>query len=125
MDSPVGDQIVCDETVLTITDGTVVTRTHVHELRSGLFRVILIELPRNVRATDGDAVYRVIGTSRGSFTTPDPEAEGGEVGSFDFKLNVIGPGGVLGKIKFRLQIKRNAEEVERDRSTCELFAEDD
>jgi hypothetical protein len=117
---PAGDEIVCDETVLTITSGVVVTRTHVHELRSGLFRVIFIEMPRNVRATDGETVYRVIGTSRGSFTTPDPEAEGGEVGSFDFKLNIIGPGGLFGKVRFRLQIKRNGEEIVReDKSTCE------
>lgn len=118
--SPVGDQIVCDETVLTISSGIVVRRTHVHELRSGLFRVIFIEMPRHVRATDEEeTVYRVVGSSRASFTTPDPEADGGEVGSFDFKLNIIGPGGLFGKVKFRLQIKRNGEVVERDRSTCE------
>jgi hypothetical protein len=124
--SPVGDQIVCDETVLTISSGTVLRRTHVHELRSGLFRVIFIEMPRNVTATDEQETdYRVIGTSRASFTTPDPEAEGGEVGSFDFKLNIIGPGGLLGKVRFRLQMKRNGDVVERDKSTCELFTEDD
>jgi hypothetical protein len=120
--SPVGDEIVCDEGVLTITSGIVVTRTHVHELRSGLFRVIFIEMPRNVTATDEEGTdYRVIGTSRGSFTTPDPEDEGGEVGSFDFKLNIIGPGGLFGKVRIRLQIKRNGDVIERgeDKSTCE------
>jgi hypothetical protein len=118
---PAGDEIVCDEGVLTITSGIVVTRTHVHELRSGLFRVIFIETPRHVRAEDEeDTVYRVVGSSRGSFTTPDPEAEGGEVGSFDFKLNIIGPGGLFGKVRFRLQIKRDGEEIVReDKSTCE------
>jgi hypothetical protein len=121
--SPVGDQIVCGETVLTISSGVVVTRTHVHELRSGLFRVIFVERPHHVRAMDEEeTVYRVVGSSRASFTTPDPEAEGGEVGSFDFKLNIIGPGGLFGKVKFRLQFKRNGAVVERDRSTCELFA---
>jgi hypothetical protein len=119
--SPVGDQIVCDEGVLTITSGMVVSRTHVHELRSGLFRVIFSETPRHVRAEDEEGtVYRVVGSSRGSFTTPDPEDEGGEVGSFDFKLNIVGPGGLFGKVRFRLQIKRNGEEIVReDKSTCE------
>ncbi|HZA90099.1 MAG TPA: hypothetical protein VE401_07670 [Solirubrobacterales bacterium] len=123
--SPAGDQIVCGETVLTITGGTVVTRQHVHELRPGLFRVVFSEVPKGVTATDeAGTVYRFKGSSSGSFTTPDPEAEGGEVGFFRFKLNITGPGGLFGTVDFRVQTKRNGEEVERDRGTCE-FVEDE
>ncbi len=123
--SPVGDQIVCDETVLTISSGIVVSRTHVHELPSGLFRVILVEMPRDVRAVDEEqTVYRLVGSASGNFTTPDPDAEGGEVGFFHFKLNIIGPGGLFGTVNFRIQIKPNGDEIIRDRGTCE-FVEDD
>src|SRR5215211_7627437 len=128
--SPVGDQFVCDGTLVTVTGGTVVSRRHVHELRSGLFRVIFIERPRALRATDEEGtVYRLVGSSRGSFTTPDPEAEDLEVamGSFDFKLNIIGPGGLLGKVRIRIQVKRNGEEIVRgeERSTCEFVDDED
>jgi hypothetical protein len=126
--SPVGDQFACDGTLVTVTGGTVVSRRHVHELRSGLFRVIFIERPR-LRATDEEGtVYRLVGSSRGSFTTPDPEAEDPEVaiGSFDFKLNIIGPGGLLGKVRIRIQVKRNGEEIVREeKSTCESVADED
>jgi hypothetical protein len=124
--SPVGDQFVCDGTLVTVTGGTVVSRRHVHELRSGLFRVIFIERPR-LRATDEEGtVYRLVGSSRGSFTTPDPEAGDIEIGSFDFKLNIIGPGGLLGKVRIRIQVKRNGEEIVREeKSTCEFVADQD
>jgi hypothetical protein len=121
--SPVGDQIVCDETVLTITSGTVVGRTHVHELPSGRFRVILVETPHGVTATDDGTVYRVVGApgAAANFTTSDPEAEetGDEVGIFRFKLNIIGPGGLFGTVDFRIRNKRNGDEIIRDRGTCE------
>jgi hypothetical protein len=124
--SPVGDQFVCDGTLVTVTGGTVVSRRHVHELRSGLFRVIFIERPR-LRATDEEGtVYRLVGSSRGSFTTPDPEAGDIEIGSFDFKLNIIGPGGLLGKVRIRIQVKRNGKEIVREeKSTCEFVADQD
>jgi hypothetical protein len=69
--SPVGDQFLCDETLLTVTGGTLVAREHVHELKSGLFRVILVILPKGVTATDEEGVvYRVAGPVHGNFTTP-------------------------------------------------------
>jgi hypothetical protein len=123
--SPVGDQFVCGETILTVSSGVVVERIHVHELRSGLFRVIFVDIPHGVRATDEeDTVYRLVGSSNGNFTTQDPEAEEFEVGFFRFKLNIIGPGGLFGTVDFRVQFKRNGEVVERERGTCD-FAEDE
>jgi hypothetical protein len=123
--SPVGDQFVCGETIVTVSSGVVVERMHVHELRSGLFRVIFVDIPHGVRATDEeDTVYRLVGSSSGNFTTPDPESdEEVEVGFFRFKLNIIGPGGLFGTVDLRFQFKRNGEMVERDTGTCE-FAED-
>jgi hypothetical protein len=121
--SPVGDQIVCDETVLTITSGTVVGRGHEHELRSGRFRVIFVEKPHQVTATDGEDVYRVVGSpgALANFTTSNPEEDtGDEIGFFSFKLNIIGPGGLFGTVDFSFRIKRNGDVIERDRSTCEL-----
>ena len=82
--SPVGDEWVCGETFLTITGGTVVFRTHVHELPSGLFRVIDVGVNRGVTATDAEGTpYRVVGVVHSNFVTPDPEEETGEeVGFF-------------------------------------------
>jgi hypothetical protein len=124
--SPVGDQIVCGETTLTVRTGTVVTRTHVHPLRNGRFRVIFTEVPRGVTATEEGVpleeatVYRIRGVGHGSFTTPNPDAEGGEVGFFRIRLNILGPGGLFGTLAFRFQVKRNGDEVFRDRGTCQF-----
>jgi hypothetical protein len=119
--SPVGDQIACGETILTIRMGTVVTRTHVHALRNGRFRVIVTAGPQGVTATDEEGtVYRLRGVEHGSFTTPNPDAEGGEIGSFRFRLNILGPGGLFGTVYFRIQVKRNGTEVFRDRGTCQF-----
>jgi hypothetical protein len=122
---PEGDQIVCDDGTLTITGGTVVGRRHVHELPSGdRFRVILVEKPHGVTATDEEGtVYRVVGApgAVGNFTTSDPDAEetGDEIGFFRFKLSIIGPDGLFGKVDFRERHKRNGEEIVRDEGTCE------
>jgi hypothetical protein len=124
--SPVGDQIACGETTLTIRTGTVVTRTHVHPLQNGRFRVIITEAPRGVTATEEGVpleeatVYRLRGVAHGSFTTPNPDAEGGEVGSFRFRLNILGPGGLFGTVAFRIQVKRNGDELFRDTGTCQF-----
>jgi hypothetical protein len=125
--SPVGDQFLCGETLLTVTDGTIVARTQVHELKSGLFRVIQISLPKRVTAEDEEGVvYRVVGPVHGNFETPDPEEETGEeVGFFHQKLNFIGPGGLLGTLDIREQRKPNGDEVIRDRSTCEFVEPND
>jgi len=121
--SPVGDEWVCGETFLTITGGTVVFRTHVHELPSGLFRVIDVGVNRGVTATDAEGIpYRVVGVVHSNFVTPDPEEETGEeVGFFHAKLSFIGPGGLLGALDFRQRSKRNGDEVVRDKSTCEIL----
>ena len=124
--SPIGDQIECGETILTIRTGTVVTRTHVHPLKNGRFRVIVTETPRGVTATEEGipleeaTVYRLRGVAHGSYTTPNPDAEGGEVGFFRFRLNIVGPGGLFGTVDFRVQGKRNGEEISRDRGTCQF-----
>ncbi len=119
--SPAGDQIACGDTLLTVAAGTVVTRVHVHELPSGLFRVILGSRPKGVTATDeGGTVYRLRGAERGNFTTPDPDAEGGEVGSYQFKLNIIGPDGLFGTVDFRIRVKKNGDEIIRDRGSCQF-----
>jgi hypothetical protein len=117
--SPVGDQFLCDETLLTVTGGTIVAREHVHELKSGLFRVILVNLPRGVTASDEEGVvYRVVGPIHGNFTTPDPEGDGGEIGFFHQKLNFIGPGGLFGTLDVLERVKPNGDEIVRDRGTC-------
>jgi hypothetical protein len=124
--SPVGDKIVCGETNLTVRTGTIVTRTHVHPLPNGRFHVIVTQVPRGVTATEEGVpleeatVYQIRGVAHGSFTTPDPDKEGGEVGLFRFKINILGPGGLFGTINFRIQDKRNGDEVIRDRGTCEF-----
>jgi hypothetical protein len=125
--SPVGDQIVCDETLLTVSSGIVVSRTHVHELPSGLFRIISVDMTRDVTATDEEGtVYRLVGGGRANFTTPDPDVETGEeIGFFRFKLNIIGPGGLFGTVDFRIRGKRNGDVIEQDRGTCQFVETND
>jgi hypothetical protein len=120
--SPVGDQFVCDGTLLTVTGGTLVDRTHVHELKSGRFRVIFVTLPKGVTAEDeGGVEYRVVGPTHANFTTSDPDAEtGDEIGFFHQKLNFIGPDGLLGTLDFRVQTKPNGDVIERDKGTCQF-----
>ena len=121
-----GVSIACNGTVLeAVPGGTVVSRTHLHELRSGRFRHIFSDAPRHVKATDDEGtVYRVVGPGvRGNFTSSnrDPEVEtGDEVGFFRIRLNIIGPDGLFGKVNVRVQFKRNGDVVERDKGNCEL-----
>jgi hypothetical protein len=120
--SPVGAQVACGDTILTVTGGTVVVREHVHELRSGLFRVIFTAVSHGVTATDeAGTVYHFRGVEHGNFTTPD--LEGGQVGFFRFKLNIIGPKGLFGTVFFGARAKRNGEEIFTDRGTCQFVEE--
>jgi hypothetical protein len=120
--SPAGDVFRCDETLLTIQTGTIVTRVHEHELKSGRFRVIFVSVSKGVTATDEEGVvYRGVGVVHGNFTTSDPDADtGDEVGFVHEKLNFIGPGGLFGTEDLRLRAKRNGEVIERDKGTCRL-----
>jgi hypothetical protein len=118
--SPVGDVFRCGETLLTIQSGTIVTREHEHELRSGRVRIIFVSLTKDVTATDEEGVvYRVVGPVHGNFTV-DPEVQDSEVGFIHEKLNFIGPGGLFGTEDLRLRAKRNGEVIERDKGTCRL-----
>jgi hypothetical protein len=118
--------IACDGTVLEfVEDSVVVSRRHLHELPSGdRFRHIFADAPRDVRVTDGETLYRVVGPGvRGNFTSsdPDPDVEtGDEVGVFRIRANIIGPDGLFGKVNLRLQFKRNGDVVERDKGNCEF-----
>jgi hypothetical protein len=129
--SPVGDQIDCvDDTLvtrLTISGGVVVERFHEHELPSGRTRFIFVDTNRHVTAEDEEGtVYRVVGTVKGNFTTFHPEAEDPEdaIGFFKVNLNIIGPGSLLGKVKFSERAKRNGDEVVRAKGNCD-FVDDD
>ena len=126
--SPVGDQFDCGGTLLTVTDGTLVDRIRVRELKSGRFRVIFVTLPKGVTAEDEEGVeYRVVGPTHANFTTSDPDPEAAtddEIGFFHQKLNIIGPGGLFGTVDFRVHFKRNGDVDVRDKGTCE-FVDDD
>jgi hypothetical protein len=119
--SPVGDQFLCDETLVTVESGTVLEREHVLGLGSGLSHVIVVETPNDVMLTDGEGTaYRLVGTARGNFiTAADPDAEFLlQRGFFHFKVNLIGERGLFGTIDFLLRRKQNGEEVIRDRGSC-------
>ena len=119
--SPVGDQFLCDDTLVTVESGTVLEREHVRELGSGLSHVVVIETPNDVTLTDAEGtVYRLVGTARGNFiTAADPEDEFLlQQGFFHFKVNLIGERGLFGTADFLLQRKLNGEEVIRDRGSC-------
>ena len=116
--SPVGSRIACGDTILTVTGGRVVVTVHVHEQQNRRFRHIFTAVSHGVTATDkAGTLYRFRGVEHGNFT----EAEGGEVGFFRFKLNIIGPGGLVGTVDCRFRIKRNGVEFERDRGTCQFI----
>ncbi len=121
--SPVGDVFLCDETLLTIQSGTIVTREHEHELRSGRVRAIFVSLSKGVTATDEEGVvYHGTGVVHGNFTF-DPEVEGSEVGFVHEKLNFIGPGGLFGTEDLRISRKKEdplGDFTERDEGTCRL-----
>lgn len=122
--SPVGEQLVCGETVLTITAGVVVSRTHVHPLRSGRFRVISIETADRITVTDEEGTsYRLVGSARTNITTPDPDAEGGEIGFFHLKVNLIGADGRFGTVDFRIRTTRAGGETVQNRGSCEFVEE--
>jgi hypothetical protein len=119
--SVVGDQFVCGETMLTVVTGVLARREHVHELPNGRFRVIFTEIPKGATLTDAEGtVYRAVGRGHGNFTTPDPEAEGGEVGTFAIRVNFVGPGGLFGTLNVRVRVNRNGEETVRDTGTCQF-----
>ena len=123
--SPAGDVFRCGETLLTIESGTVVVRTHEHELRSGRVRSIQISLTKGVTATDEEGVvYRVVGVVHQNFTF-DPEVEDSEIGFIHEKLNFIGPGGLFGTEDLRLRQKRNGDVIERDKGDCRLVDDDE
>jgi hypothetical protein len=119
--SPVGDQFLCGETLVTVQSGTVLEREHVHELGSGLSHVIVIETPNDVILTDEEGnAYRLVGTARGNFVTAaDPEDELAlESGFFAFNANLIGESGLFGTIDFLLRRDQNGNELIRDRGSC-------
>lgn len=115
----VGEQIVCGETVLTITAGKVVTREHVHRVGRKLYRVIFRAVPKRVRLTDGETTYRAVGSVGGNFLARNPENENSIVaGFFRARVNIVGPGGLFGSIRFSERLHRNGETTTRDRGTC-------
>jgi hypothetical protein len=119
--SPVGDQFLCDGTLVTVQSGTILEREHVRELGSGLSHVVVIETPNDVMLTDEEGTaYRLVGTARGNFiTAADPEDELAlRRGFFHFKVNLIGEDGLFGTINFLLRRKKNGEEIVRDRGSC-------
>jgi hypothetical protein len=60
--SPVGDQFVCDGTLVTVQSGPILEREHVHALGSGLSHVIVIETPNDVTLMDEEGTaYRLVG----------------------------------------------------------------
>jgi hypothetical protein len=123
---PAGDQIVCVDTLqtlLTVSGGVVVERFHEHELPSGRTRFISVSTNRHVTAEDEvGTVYRVVGTVKSNFTTFHPEVEDPEdaIGFFKVNLNIIGPGGLLGKVKFTERAKRNGDEVVQAEGNCDF-----
>jgi hypothetical protein len=123
--SPVGDEFRCGGTLLTVKSGILVDRRHVHERKSGRFRVIFVTLTKGVTAEDEEGVvYRVVGVVHGNFTTSDPDANtGDEVGFLREKLNFIGPGGLFGTLDLRTSRKKKDEPGDftvRDKGNCRL-----
>jgi hypothetical protein len=71
--SPVGDQIACGETILTIRTGTVLTRTHVHPLQKRALPRHCLGCPagRNGDGRGGDRVPIARGRAR-ELHDPEP-----------------------------------------------------
>jgi hypothetical protein len=116
-----GDSLNCGETVVTLTGGTAVVRSHAHETPDGLVRIIGSVAVEQATAVDEEGnTYRVVGSASFNFTTPDPEQEGGEVGHFIVNLNIIGEDGVFGSVKLRVRAVGGSPQLEVSRGTCEF-----
>jgi hypothetical protein len=123
-ESIAGDRLICDDTVITLTGGTVVVRSHLHETPHGLFRVTGSVVVEQATAVDQHGnTYQVVGSANFNFTTPDPEQEGGEVGHFIANLNVIGEDGLVGSVKLFLRDVGRSPEIELSRGTCDFLEE--
>lgn len=121
MESLSGQSLICDDTVVTFTTGTAVIRSHVHETRDGLLRLIGSVVVQQATAGDEKGnTYRVVGSANFNFTTPDPEQEGGEVGHFIINLNIIGEDGLFGSVKLHVRAVGQSPELEVSRGTCEF-----
>jgi hypothetical protein len=116
-----GGQVVCGETILTATEGTGVGREHIHQLPSGLYRLILRETLRGIRLTDGTTTYRAVGTIGGNFVTSDIDSDEAIVaGFFHIKVNIIGPGGLLGSVDFTERLTPSGSFSEQNRGSCDF-----
>ncbi len=121
-----GGQVICGDTVLTAIEGTGVGRQHVHQLRSGLYRVIFRETLHGIRLTDGSQTYRAVGSVCGNTVTADPDNEGAIVsGFFHIKVNIIGPGGLLGSVDFSERLTPSGTFSETNRGSCQFADEEE
>jgi hypothetical protein len=120
-DSLAGDILICDDSVVTLTGGTAVVRSHVHETPDGLFHLIGSVIVEQATAVDEEGnSYQVVGSANFNFTTPDLEQEGGEVGHFIVNLNVIGEDRLFGSVKLFVRGVVGSPGLEVSRGACEL-----
>jgi hypothetical protein len=120
-ESLAGQSLICDDTVVTLTGGTAVTRSHAHATPDGLVRLIGSVVVEQATAVDEEGnTYRVVGSANFNFTTPDPEQEGGEMGHFIVKLNIIGEDGLFGSVRLHVRAVGGSPQIEVSRGTCEF-----
>jgi hypothetical protein len=107
--SIVGQQIVCEDVVLTVTSGTLARRVHEHPEPDG-------------SVDEEGNTYRAVGATSAQFTYP---ADGGEsfISHLTINHTIVGEQGLLGFSRERLQITRNGGVLERTTGSCLLLHE--
>lgn len=115
----VGEQVICGTTVLTVVSGSSVDTVHQHTKKGGLVQEVFRSRPKNVVLEDeAGNTYRAVGSLGGQFTGDTTTEEGAGFGHFSANITILGERGKFGDVRFRLQVKRNGEVIERDTGSC-------
>ena len=97
--------------------------------KSTAVRVILDDMRetlRDIRLTDGTTTYRAVGTIGANFVTSDIDSDEAIVsGFFHIKVNIIGPGGLLGSVDFTERLTPSGSFSEQNRGSCDFVEEEE
>lgn len=114
-----GEQVFCGDTVLTVISGNAVDIVHEHPKARGRIQEVFSSTLRNVVLRDeAGNTYRAVGVVGGQFTF-DPATDE-EFGHFSVNITFIGEGGKFGDVRFRSQVKRNGEVIDRNTGSCQF-----
>ena len=119
-ESQVGIRIRCEDGLaLTVTSGELVFRAHEHEKNNGAVKIHGIGKISGIRLRGSDGeTYKAVGTIhfRGAVSP-----SGGQTFRFSAKVNIIGPGGLAGRVIERGSFQTGAGETFTSTGTCHVL----